>query len=143
MIGSIAMLYKFLNIPFFSCHLVAIFLLGLAYDLVFSLFKIKSKALLSLIATYLGYTLFALTATYIFKYDYWMKDTLSKMVQYIAISGTLAAFANSICVLICFRLGQAIKEITINPFEVKSRIATVSISLITLFLWFSGIFKWF
>ena len=142
-IGSTAMLYKFLNTPFFACHLLAIFLLGLSYELVFSLFKIKSRAVLGLLATYLGYILFALTITYVFRYHYWTDGGLPRILRYIGISGTIAAFANLACVPLSFKLGQILKDSTINPFEFRSRLATGSISLITLTLWIFGISKWF
>jgi len=142
-IASIAMLYKFLNTPFFACHLLAIFLLGLSYDLVFHLSKIKSKALLGLLATYLGYIFFALTITYIFRYHYWIGESLPKIIRYVGISGTLAALFNSIAVPVSFNLGGAIKRRAINPFEFKSRLATGSITLITLTLWVFGLAGWF
>jgi len=44
-LASVAMLYKFLNAPFFGCHLLAIFLLGVSYDLFFSVIKVKNKSL--------------------------------------------------------------------------------------------------
>jgi hypothetical protein len=34
-VGLLAMLYKFLNVPFFACHLTGIALLGVSWDLVF------------------------------------------------------------------------------------------------------------
>ena len=68
LVGSVAMLYKFLNTPFFACHLLAIFLLGFSYDMVSSSSKIKNKALFGVLTTYLGYILFALMITYVFRY---------------------------------------------------------------------------
>jgi len=141
--GSIAMLYKFLNTPFFACHLLAIFFLGLSYDLVFSCSKIKSKAILSLVATYLGYILFAFSITYIFRYHFWIEEGLQKIIRYVGISGTLAALANLMAVPINFKLGQILKNRMMNPFEFKSGLATGSLSLITLALWFLGVVRWF
>ena len=141
-IASIAMLYKLLNAPFFACHLLAIFLLGVSYDLVFSSPKIKSKAILGLVATYFGYTLFAFIITYIFRYHYWIGEGFVKIVRYVGIGGTLAALANSVAVPISFNLGQRLKEGMINPFEFNSRLATGSVSLITITLWFLGLARW-
>ena len=142
-IGSIAMLYKFLNAPFFGCHLLAIFLLGLSYDLVLNFFKIKSKAMLGLVATYLGFILFALTITYVFRYRYWATEGLPRILRYVGISATLAAIANFAFVPIGFKLGQMLKKSLVNPFEFKSRLATGSVSLITLTIWFLGIARCF
>ena len=77
-IGSVAMLYKFLNTPFFACHLLAIFLLGVSYDLALHLFRVKNRSLLGLFATYLGYALFAFTITYVFRYHYWIEGGILK-----------------------------------------------------------------
>ena len=142
-IGSLAMFYKFLNTPFFGCHLLAIFLLGLSYDLVFNLLKIKSKAACGLITTYLGYILFAFTITYIARYHYWIEGGLPKIMRYVGLSGTMAALANFVAVPLSFNFGQVLKQRMINPFEFKSRFATSSVSLITLALWFLGIVRCF
>lgn len=142
-IASIAMLYKFLNTPFFACQLLAIFLLGLSFDLVFSLFRIKSKALFGLITTYFGYILFSLTVTYIFRYHYWIEEGIPRILRYVGISGTLASLANLVAVPISFNFSQILKKRAINPFEFKSRLATGSLSLITLALWFFGVARWF
>ena len=142
-IGSIAMLYKFLNAPFFACHLLAIFLLGLSYDLVFSLLRIKSKAILGLIATYCGYILFALTITYVFRYHYWTEEGLPRILRYVGLHGTLAAFANLVAVPLSFNLGHMLKQRMFDPFEYQSKLATGSLSLITLALWFLGVGRWF
>jgi len=142
-IASVAMLYKFLNTPFFACHLLAIFLLGLSYDLVSNFFKIKNKAFFGLVTTYLGYILFALTITYVFRYHYWTDGGLPRILRYVGISGTLAAVGNFALVPVSFNLGQTLKTRLINPFEFKSVFATSSISLITLSLWLLGLARWF
>jgi len=142
-IGSVAMCYKFLNTPFFGCHLLAIFLLGVSYDLVFDFFKIKSRALSGAVASYVGYILFALTITYVFRYKYWINEAPFKMLHYIGIKGTLSAVINTVSVPICFNLGRLFKDGTINPFEFKSKLATGSVSLITLFIWCLGLARCF
>lgn len=142
-IGAIAMLYKFLNTPFFACHLLAIFLLGVSYDLGFNFFKIKNKALAGILSTYLGFILFAITITYIFRYPHWVNAGFQKVINYIGREGTLVAFTNSIIVPASFYLGQKLKEKTINPFAFKSKFATRSVSLITLSFWLSGLTRWF
>lgn len=142
-IGAVAMLYKFLNTPFFACHLLGIFLLGLSYDLVLNYLKIKSRAIIGLVATYLGYILFGFMITYVFRYHYWIQEGLPKVVNYIGISGSLAALGNFAAVPLSFRFGQFLKKNTINPFEFKSSIATSSISFVTLAFWCLVIVRWF
>lgn len=141
--GFMAMFYKFLNTPFFGCHLLAIFLLGLSYDLVFNLIKIKNKAILAILTTYLGYILFALSITYIFRYHYWIEGGFIKIIHYVGISGSLAAIVNSIIVPVSFDLGANLKRRLKNPFGLKFRLTTSSIYVITITLWFLSIIKWF
>ncbi len=143
LVGSIAMLYKFLNTPFFACHLLGILLLGFSYDLVSSSSKVKNKALFGAITTYLGYILFALMITYVFRYHYWTEQGLPKILRYVGISGTLAAFGNSIAVPVSFYMGQLLKKRIANPFEFRSRFVTSSISLVTFGLWLLVLLRWF
>ena len=140
-IGAIAMLYKFLNAPFFACHLLAIFLLGFSYDLIFNFLKLKDKSFSALIATYLGYTLFAFTITYLFRYHYWTEEGLPRIFRYIGISGTWASLGNFILVPLSFRLGRMAKEKLINPFEFKSKLVTGIATVVTVSLWIAGIIR--
>ena len=174
LIASVAMLYKFLNAPFFACHLLAIFLLGFSYDLVFDLFKIhpylsppprggrikeggrvdsyalKNRALFGLAATYLGYILFALTITYVFRYHYWVEEGLPRILRYVGISGTMAGLGNALFVPVSLYLAHALREKGVNPFELsksynclKPGLLTGSICLITVGLWILGITRCF
>ena len=45
--------------------------------------------------------------------------------------------------IVNFNLGQILKNRMANPFEFKSGLATGSLSLITLALWFLGVVRWF
>lgn len=135
LIGSIAMLYKFLNAPFFACHLLGIFLLGLSYDVVCSRSKIKSPALSAAMATYLGYTLFAVIITYVFRYSYWIEVGFPKVARYIGITGTMAAVGNAVLVPIAARVGRAFKTRSSAPFQFRSELAVGGLSLVTAALW--------
>ncbi len=149
LIASVAMLFKFLNTPFFACHLLAIFLLGVSYDLAFSFFKVKNKALFGLVTTYLGYILFALTITYVFRYHYWIEEGLPRILRYVGISGTMASLGNAIFVPIGLHLGQTLKKKAGSLFEfgelsaLKTGLLTASVSLITAGLWILGIMRCF
>jgi hypothetical protein len=143
-IGAIAMLYKFLNTPFFGCHLLGIVLLGFCYDCVAHYLRLnKRSALLAVLVTYINYSLFALSITYVFRYPYWIDAGLAKIIRYVIISGTLAACAGGVAVPLSYRLGSFLKEHAHNPFAFTSRLATNSVSLITLSLWLLGIVTWF
>jgi len=74
MIGFIAMFFKLVNVPFFACHLLAIFLLGVGFDISFELvrrvYSGKFKLpVIGLAGTYIGRALFALAITYVIRYS--------------------------------------------------------------------------
>ncbi|MFH1848326.1 MAG: hypothetical protein ABH825_03820 [Candidatus Omnitrophota bacterium] len=142
-VSATAMLYKFLNTPFFACHLLAVFLLGVAYEIAISVFKIKNRSLLGFLATYMGYALFAVIITYVVRYHYWAGAGSSKLIDYVGIKGTLASLGNAICVPLSFMAASTLNERAINPFTFRSRFATAGVSLITLVIWIGGAAKWF
>ena len=135
LIASLAMLYKFLNAPFFGCHLLGIFLLGFSYDLLFDYFKQKSKALFGLCATYLGYLLFGLTITYVFRYQPWVDQGLPKLAGYIFISGTLASCLNFFALPLAFTAGKRLAGTFKDPFELRPCFASLGTAFITFLLW--------
>ena len=95
-IGAIAMLFKMVNIPFFACHLLAIFLLGFGYDAACLLAGryITGRARLpmtGLISAYTGRALFAVIITYVVQYQYWTAAGLPKVIDYVVLTGTVSA----------------------------------------------------
>ena len=143
LIAAIAMLYKFFNTPFYACHLLAIFLLGVSYDLLFEVFKQRSKALFGVCATYLGYILFSLTITYVFRYHYWIDEGFPRIIAYAAGSGSFAALGNFFAVPLAFAVGLKLERTPFNPFEFHFRFAPIAISFITVVLWSLSIIQWF
>ena len=135
LIAALAMLYKFANTPFFVCHLVAILLLGLAYDLTFSLLASRNKSLCAAAATYLGYAMFALTITYVFRDPYWTAGGWGKILRHVGLAGTMAAAASAILVPLSFRLGQRLNAALASPFKLRYRLAVSSVFLVTAGLW--------
>ena len=94
-VGLIAMLFKLINIPFFACHLLAIFLLGSGFDIAWALVsKYQSGKfrlpVIGLVGTYTGHALFALIITYIVRYQYWTAVGLPKVIDYIFVSGSVS-----------------------------------------------------
>ena len=138
MIGAIAMLYKFLNTPFYACHLLAIFILGVSFDLIFSILRVKNKAIGGAAATYLGYGLFGLTITYVFRYQYWITEGFLKILKYVGTSGTISSLANAFIVPLSFRLANNLKSRQINLYMFRSRLATSSMSLVIAAFWVLG-----
>jgi len=142
MIGAIAMLYKFLNTPFYACHLLAIFLLGVSFDLIFSVLKVKNKAIGGVAATYLGYWLFGLTITYVFHYHYWTVEGFPKILRYVGTSGTIASLVNAFVVPLSFRLANNLKSRQINLYAFRSKLATNSMSLVIVAFWILGAIRY-
>jgi hypothetical protein len=135
LIAACAMLYKFLNAPFFACHLLGILLMGLCYDLFFSILPTKNRSLSAVAATYLNYALFALMITYAFRYDYWLQAGFAKVLRHITISGSIAALGCAVLVPLSFRLGERLKANLAMPFRLRLQLAPGSVSVVTIGLW--------
>ena len=106
LIGALAMLYKFLNEPFFACHLLAIFFLGAAFDAVYSLARGRLKPLVAVAATYLAFGVFAVGMTYVFRYEWWAAPGLPKVLRYVFVQGSLAAACGAAAVALADRLAR-------------------------------------
>jgi hypothetical protein len=100
------MLYKFLNSPFFGCHLLGILLTGACYDLMFDVLKIRVKSLGAAAAVYLSYAAFAVMITYLFRYDHWVQGGLVKVLRHVLLGGSMAALACAVVVPLIARLGE-------------------------------------
>ena len=139
LIAALAMLYKFLNTPFFACHLLGILLTGICYDLFFGVFKIKNKAIGAAAAVYLSYISFALMITYVFRYDHWVQAPLTKILSHVAISGSIAAFGCAVAVPLSFRLGKRLKAKYAMPFELSLQPVPGSVFVLAASIWIFGI----
>lgn len=138
-IAACAMLYKFLNVPFFACHLLGILLTGMCYDLFFSVLQIKSRSLAAAAAAYLSYALFALMITYIFRYEHWVQGGWIKVLSYMGISGSIAALACAVLVPTSMHLSEQFRIISCNPFRLKLNIVPSTVFVVTVGLWIFGI----
>jgi len=134
-VACFAMLYKFLNEPFFACHILGIVLLGISYDLFFSVFKVKNRAICAGLAAYVGYALFAFMITYLFRYEHWVQGGIGKVVRHIGISGTMAAIGCAVLVPLAFNVGEKFKSTFENLFELRFRLPPAAISLVVAGLW--------
>jgi len=135
LIAACAMLYKFLNVPFFACHLLGILLMGICYDLFFSVFKIKNRSLSAAAAVYLNYALFALLITYVFRYEHWMQAGFAGVLRHIIISGSMAALGCAVLVPSCFRLGERLKANLVTPFNLRLQWVPGGVLAATIGLW--------
>ena len=138
-VAACAMLYKFLNAPFFACHLLGILLTGVCYDLFVCVFKIKNRSLSTGAAVYLSYTLFALMITYVFRYEHWVQAGFVGVLRHIAISGSMAALACAILVPASLRLGVQIKANSARPFNLRLQFVPSGVLAVTMGLWIFSI----
>jgi hypothetical protein len=143
LIAGTAMLYKFLNEPFFACHLFGIVLLGAAYDLFFSTRWIRNRSLAAVLAVYVGYAAFAIMLAYIVRYQPWVKAGFPKVFNHIAVSGSLSAVVCAVCVPLAARLADRIKARLDMPFSLNLRWAPASMSLVTTAVWVFGAIAFF
>jgi hypothetical protein len=98
LIAALAMIYKFLNAPFFGCHLIGILGMGVAWDLFFGVLKVQRAWLGSALAAYLDFALFAVLATYVFRYEAWARDGFGRGWHHILVSGSLTAVGSALLV---------------------------------------------
>ncbi|MBN1766050.1 MAG: hypothetical protein JW860_12380 [Sedimentisphaerales bacterium] len=139
LIAAFAMIYKFFNAPFFACHLLGILMTGMCYDLFFGILNIKNRSLSAVLTVYAGYIAFGVMITYIFRYEHWVQGGLSKLLQYILISGTMAAVSCAILVPVAYHFGEKIKARFARPFNFQPQLVSGGTSLITTALWIFGI----
>jgi len=135
LVGACAMLYKFLNVPFFACHLLGILLTGLCYDLFFGLLKTKNRSISAAAAIYLSYTLFALMITYVFRYEHWAQGGFAAVLRHVGISGSMAAVLCAVVVPASFRLAERIKANFALPSKLKLQLVPGSVLAATVGLW--------
>jgi hypothetical protein len=105
-IAALAMLYKFLNVPFFGCHLIGILGMGLAWDLFFGVLKVQRTWLGAALSAYADFALFALLATYAFRYESWTRDGFGRGWHHILVSGSFTAVGSALLVPLTSRLGR-------------------------------------
>ncbi len=145
LIASCAMLFKFVNTPFWGCHLLGILLLGAAFDLLLLATaydlrrgpgKALGNALFGAAATYLGFALFAVLITYVFRYEYWARDGLPRVVNHVFVGGTVAAIGSAIAVPLSVRFGEFLKaNPSLSPLALRSRVTAGGMSLLMMVLW--------
>ena len=110
LIGGIAALFRLVNAAF-VCHILGIFLMGVAFDLVASvLLKGERKGFLrssltGITGAFGGYALFAFIITYVVRYEIWVAGGFQKVLHHIFVSGSLAAVAAAILVPVGYAIG--------------------------------------
>jgi hypothetical protein len=102
-IGGIAAVFRLVNASY-VCHIFGIFLLGVAFDLAFSLLAKKRKTIYiqssfaGVVGAYSGHLIFALFAAYIIRNPFWVSGGLPKISEHVFISGSFVALASALLV---------------------------------------------
>jgi hypothetical protein len=73
--------------------------------------------------------------TYAFRYDYWAREGLPRVLNHIFVGGTMAAMGSAIAVPLAARCAEVLKAKRFAPLEFPSRLATGGMSLLTVVLW--------
>jgi hypothetical protein len=160
-IASLAMLYKFLNVPFFACHLTGIALLGLSFDLVFGWGSRETHAapgstpgnrqslrvagLKAAFACYLGHTLFFLAMIFVFRSEFWRGKGSGGLWQHVGVGGSLAAAGCALAVPVGLVLGRRLRDRVSGsaPSYFQPRLVGTLTTILTVGLWAWGMAaKW-
>ncbi|MFA9452394.1 MAG: hypothetical protein ACERK6_00640 [Candidatus Aminicenantaceae bacterium] len=110
-IGAVATLFKLVNASPFICHLLGIFMLGLAFDIAASILGRSERRftfrnmLTGVFSAYGGYAFFALSITYLIRYDSWVLGGWPKVANHMFVSGSIAALVAAVLVPIGYFLG--------------------------------------
>ncbi len=109
--GVLAALFKLANAAPYWCHLLGIVFIGLVFDLGASAWMKRERgrdlraALAGVVSAYGGYALFAVTITYIARFEPWVEGGLPKILDHLLVGGSLAAVAGAVLTPIGYRLG--------------------------------------
>ncbi len=110
-IGAVATLFKLVNASPFICHLLGIFMLGVAFDAAASLigrrgrrFSFRNMAT-GILGAYGGYALFAGLITYVIRYETWVQGGWPKVARHILVGGSIAALLAAALVPVGYILG--------------------------------------
>ncbi len=112
-IAGIAVAFKLINAPPYYCHVLAIFLLGVGFDIMATLLIRRGgedffrRALVGIAGAYSGFALFALIITYIIRYEFWVVGGGAKVISYILVDGSLAAAVSAFLVPIGLKFGSS------------------------------------
>lgn len=134
-IAAFAMLYKFLNAPFFACHLLGILMMGACYDLFFNVLKLKSRAVCAVLTVYSGYALFALMITYVFRYEHWVEAGFAKIINHVGIGGTLAAIGCVLIVPLSHSFGEWLRRRQVRTADLAGIFMRAKPALVTAGMW--------
>lgn len=138
-IGGMAALFRLVNASF-VCHILGIFLMGVAFDLAASILLKGDKksflrsSLTGITGAYGGYALFALIITYVVRYEIWIVGGWQKVLHHVFLTGSLAAAVAAILVPMGYVLGLRSR----THARLESRWAFSSSLIFVVILWTLG-----
>ena len=130
-IALCAMLYKFLNEPFFACHLLGIAMVGICYDIFFAFIQTKNKSVSAFSAALVNYVLFAFMMTYVTNNGFWNTTKLTGHI----FEGLFTAVGCAIIVPVIIQIGSLVKNRIDKSFGVQWNPATGMALLSAFGLW--------
>ncbi len=139
LIASFALLYKFLNAPFFACHLLGIVLTGVCYDVFFNVLRMRTAWLAAGLATYVNYAAFALMITYVARYEHWVQGGFGKILEHVGVGGSMAALACAVLVPLSRWLSDKLKTAVPTPFAWRGAPVPATVTVLTAGLWVLGV----
>jgi len=139
-IAVVAVLFRLTNAGGYFCHLWAIFLIGVSFDIVVSILgsrweKTRWQGLAGVSSAYLTTSLFSLTLTYIIQYEWWAVAGLPKVLDYIGINGSLIAVGALILVPLGYKLGKSLMTLS----TARPKPAFIGALLLTALFWGAGV----
>ena len=139
-IGVFAAGFRLVNASPFFCHLLAIVMLGMTFD-VFATVLLRHKRgviyrsiLSGLLSVYAGRAIFGILATYIIRYERWTAGESETVFDHVFVYGSIAALMTVAAVPLGYWLG-------VNGMELEKRYPRLAFagSLVLLFgLWTLG-----
>jgi len=139
LIGGLAMLYKFFNTPFFPCHLLGVFMLGVCYDVCCYCIETKKHWPKAVATCFMSYLVFALLITYVFQYEHWVAGGLMKIVTHVGLYGTLAALISSLLLPAVIQAVEKGRQNAVSETPLWPRIVTSGCWLLALGMFIKAI----
>jgi len=144
-IGIVAAMFKVLSLDFYACQMLAIVIEAASFDLLYSYLDKRisernpARGLIGSISAYFGFAAFAFSITYIVRYSYWVTEGISKIKDYIFVTGSYAALASFPAVLIGGWIGRKLSPRLLSLEESRPVVYySGAISLVVL-CWLVGI----
>ncbi len=144
LIGTIAMLFKIFHSPFFACHMLAIAMFAAGFEISAGLFLRKNasslirQTLTGATAVYLGFAIFTVVITFVFRYQYWIVDGAPNMVKithYLLFAGTVVAAAAAVLTPLSMRITGKMNQAVLPKLTLKPLYINLIVVLVSMTLW--------